>query len=66
MTRWNILALVLYSHDGRRRDVNLRAGAVNIITGASHSGKSALAEIIDYCMGSSECHLPGLVPMPLT
>jgi hypothetical protein len=61
MSRWNILALVLYSHDGRRRDLNLRPGRVNIITGGSHSGKSALAEIIDYCMASSECHLPGVV-----
>jgi len=58
VTRWNLRTIALYSHDGRRRDVNFRLARVNIITGDSHTGKSALAEIIDYCMGSSECHIP--------
>ena len=31
---------------------------MNIITGNSHTGKSALAELIDYVMGSAECNLP--------
>lgn len=59
--RWNILALYCYSHDGRRRDVTLVPGAVNIITGHSHTGKSALAEMIDYVMGAKDCNLPGRV-----
>lgn len=59
--RWNIRRLVCWSHDGRRRDVELSPAAVNIITGNSHTGKSALAELIDYTMGSSECNLPGRV-----
>lgn len=59
--RWNLLALYCYSHDGRRRDVRLLPGAVNIITGHSRTGKSALADLIDYVMGSSECNLPGRV-----
>jgi hypothetical protein len=59
--RWNILALYCYSHDGRRRDVTLVPGAVNIITGHSHTGKSALAELIDYVMGARDCNLPGRV-----
>lgn len=52
-----ILDIVLYSHDGRKRVLSLKPGKVNIITGASQSGKSALSDIIDYCFGSSECHV---------
>ncbi len=31
---------------------------VNIVTGKSSTGKSALIEIFDYCMGSSEFNIP--------
>ena len=31
---------------------------VNVITGKSSTGKSALIEIFDYCMGSSEFNIP--------
>ena len=31
---------------------------VNIITGASRTGKSALIPIIDYCLGSDKCKIP--------
>jgi hypothetical protein len=52
-----ILDIVLYSHHGRKRVLPLKAGKVNIITGASQTGKSALSDIIDYCFGSGECHV---------
>lgn len=32
--------------------------SVNIITGASRTGKSALIPIIDYCLGSDKCTIP--------
>lgn len=50
--------IVLYSHDGQRRILPLRTGQVNIITGASKTGKSALIDIVDYCFGSGECRVP--------
>lgn len=50
--------IVLYSHDGRRRVLNLKAGSVNVITGASKTGKSALIDVVDYCFGSGECRVP--------
>lgn len=53
-----ILDIVLYSHDGRRRALPLKAGRVNVITGASKTGKSALIDIVDYCFGSGECRVP--------
>ena len=34
---------------------------MNIITGASGTGKSTLIKAIDYCLGSSKCELPAHV-----
>ncbi|SHM70257.1 AAA family ATPase [Chryseobacterium polytrichastri] len=31
---------------------------INVITGYSQRGKSAIISIIDYCLGSSECDIP--------
>lgn len=53
-----ILDIVLYAHDERRRVLNLRPGSVNVITGASKTGKSALIDIVDYCFGSGQCRVP--------
>jgi Protein of unknown function (DUF3732) len=50
--------IVLFSHDGRRRVLPLRLGSVNVITGASKTGKSALVDIVDYCFASGECRVP--------
>lgn len=40
------------------RSLLFDSGAVNIITGASRTGKSALIPIIDYCLGSDKCTIP--------
>lgn len=53
-----ILDIVVFSHDGRRRILSLKSGKVNIITGASKTGKSALVDIVDYCYCSGECRVP--------
>ena len=53
-----ILDVALFSHHGQRRTVQLRPGAVNIITGGSKTGKSALVDIVDYCFGAGECRVP--------
>jgi phage shock protein A len=50
--------LILYSHDGAVRTVKFATTGLNIITGESKSGKSAIIHIVDYCMGSDECHIP--------
>ncbi len=60
MTRWNIAYIFFLSVSGERRDVELKPG-VNIITGASGTGKSTLIKAIDYCLGSSKCELPAHV-----
>ncbi|MCM2978990.1 DUF3732 domain-containing protein [Priestia aryabhattai] len=61
MKRWNIKSIHLYSHDERRKDLEFNLEDVTIITGDSRTGKSAIPEIIDYVMGSSECHIPSYV-----
>lgn len=53
-----IRAIALYSHDGRMRLIPLELGKVNIITGQSKAGKTAVTDIIDYCFGSKTCHVP--------
>jgi hypothetical protein len=53
-----IMDIVVYSHHGQRRVLSLKSGAVNIITGSSKTGKSALVDIVDYCFGASECKIP--------
>ncbi|MFT3698261.1 MAG: DUF3732 domain-containing protein [Kofleriaceae bacterium] len=50
--------IVLYNHKGEIRRQPLRPGKVNIITGASKTGKTALIDVIDYCLGSSKCAVP--------
>ncbi len=55
---FQILNIVLYSHQGQQRIISLRPGQLNIITGGSKTGKTALIEIIDYCLGSRECGIP--------
>jgi hypothetical protein len=52
-----IRSIHIYSHDGRRRDLPFRDG-LNVITGRSSTGKSALSEIIEYCMGRSTFNIP--------
>lgn len=61
MKRWNILTIFFLGVSGQRRDVQLEPGVVNIITGASGTGKSTLIKAIDYCLGASKCELPAHV-----
>ena len=50
-----VRAIGIYSNEGDLRDVRFKLGALNIVTGASKTGKSALLDIVDYCWGHSEC-----------
>lgn len=48
-----IKEIILYSHWGDTRSVSLKLGALNIITGKSKTGKSAIGRIIEYVLGSN-------------
>ena len=52
-----IKAISIFNDYGERRQVLLDRG-VNIIAGKSKTGKSALLEIIDYCLCSARCTIP--------
>lgn len=52
-----VRAICVLNKEGKRREVEFTPG-LNVITGESKSGKSALLEIIDYCMGSSRSYIP--------
>ena len=55
-----ILEIVLYGRNGQKRALSFRPGKVNVITGASTTGKSQIIHVIDYCCGSKECRVaPG-------
>lgn len=46
-----LLALILYNADGRTRRLDFAPGELNIVTGESGTGKSALLTIVEYCLG---------------
>lgn len=52
-----ISKIVLYKDSEHRRVVAFATGKVNIIVGDSKTGKSALIDIVDYCLGSEGCHI---------
>lgn len=56
---FQILKLVLWSKAGHQpRIVEFEPGMVNVISGASKTGKSAVIPIIDYCLASGKCSIP--------
>ena len=52
-----IKEITLFNENKEKRFVPLEQG-VNIVSGESKTGKSALVEIIDYCLCSSHCTIP--------
>ena len=48
---FTISAIVLYGHEGQVRVLSFRQHGLNIVTGNSKTGKSAIIDIVDYCLG---------------
>lgn len=53
-----IRRVIVYGRNGGHREVEFRIGKLNIVSGDAKSGKSAILEIIDYCLGASKCLIP--------
>jgi hypothetical protein len=53
-----ISSIHIYSHDGQHRNIQFKVNGLNVITGRSSTGKSALSEILEYCMGRSSFNVP--------
>lgn len=48
---FSIISIVLYGHANEQRVVTFNRRGLNIITGKSKTGKSAIIDIVDYCLG---------------
>lgn len=58
LTAVQLLSLTLYNHDGRTRTLGFQPGALNVVTGESKSGKSALLTIVEFCLGRDTMLVP--------
>jgi hypothetical protein len=58
--KFQLLKLIIWpkSENVAPRTVDFEPGKVNVITGASRTGKTAIIPIIDYCLASSDCFIP--------
>lgn len=52
-----LLAIGLYNSGGELRRLDFAPDRLNIVTGESKSGKSALLDIVEYCLGRSSIQL---------
>ena len=56
---FQLLKLILWPRtDEIPRELDFHPGVVNVISGASKTGKSAVIPIIDYCLASDKCAIP--------
>ncbi|MDF1848283.1 MAG: DUF3732 domain-containing protein [Parvibaculaceae bacterium] len=57
--QFQIKKIILWPRKGfDKREINFVEGQVNVISGASKTGKSAVIPIIDYCLCSNKCSIP--------
>ena len=58
--KFQLLKLIIWpkSNTFPPRIVDFKPGKVNVVTGASRTGKSAIIPIVDYCLASSDCFIP--------
>ncbi|MEE4001402.1 DUF3732 domain-containing protein [Tenacibaculum sp. FZY0031] len=52
--KYNIERIILWLKNGKKRELEFKPNKVNVITGDSNTGKTAILEIIDYCFFSSK------------
>jgi len=53
-----LLAIILYNATGDRQVVEFTPGALNVVTGSPGTGKSALLDIVEFCLGRSTVTMP--------
>jgi hypothetical protein len=52
-----IKEIIIYGRNGKKRELKFSTGTVNIISGYSKTGKTAVGQIVDYCLGSKTCDI---------
>lgn len=50
-------SIIIYGKNGKKRILKFNLGRENIITGSTKTGKSAIGQIIEYCLGSKTCDI---------
>jgi hypothetical protein len=57
---FRIKSIILWAKDTTKeiRRIDFKLDQVNVITGGSEKGKSAIIAIVDYCLGSGICRIP--------
>ncbi|PTV71610.1 DUF3732 domain-containing protein [Agrobacterium pusense] len=53
-----VRGIAIYSRSGEKRETRFKLNSLNVVTGASKTGKSALLDIVDFCWGRDECTVP--------
>lgn len=63
--KFSLVKLIIWPRDDSKvpRVVSFAETGINLITGSSRTGKSAIIKIIDYCLGSRTCSIPKLGPI---
>lgn len=58
--KFQIDKLILWPKNAKYnyKAIDFNINSVNVITGDSRTGKSAIIPIIDYCLASGECYIP--------
>ncbi|MBL7717690.1 MAG: DUF3732 domain-containing protein [Flavipsychrobacter sp.] len=58
--KFYIKSLLLWAKNREKgmRRIDFSQDKINVITGGSERGKSAIISIIDYCLGSGSCRIP--------
>lgn len=58
--KFKIKNIIIYPKDESKepRYISFELNKVNVLTGDSHKGKSAIIHILDYCLGSDKCTIP--------
>lgn len=54
---FNIKKIILWLKNGKRREIDFVNNKVNVITGDSNTGKTAILQIIDYCFFASKSRI---------
>jgi predicted ATP-binding protein involved in virulence len=53
-----LMNVILFNEKGETRNLKFKPNSINIITGKSKTGKTAIIDIIEYCFGNSKFKIP--------
>ena len=54
---FRLRSVVVYNFGGESRAVRFHRSGLSVVTGVAKTGKSAIVDIVDYCLGRSECYV---------